>query len=192
MNKIVIFGGSFDPVHKAHIDMAKETLKLQGVGKVIFVPAYIPAHKTSQFADINDRIAMLKLAVNNIEKTEISFFEAEKQDIVYSYQTLDYFKSLYPDNEILMLIGSDSLKDLPTWKNIEYLASQYKFIVAKRPGSVIEKGTKFLDRCIFPDIPAKDISSTLIRKLLKENDEQVKELLDGNVYDYIKARGLYK
>ena len=192
MNKIVIFGGSFDPVHKAHIDMAKETLKLQGVGKVIFVPAYIPAHKTNQFADINDRIAMLKLAVNNIEKTEISFFEAEKQDIVYSYQTLDYFKSLYPDDEILMLIGSDSLKDLPTWKNVEYLASQYKFIVAKRPGSVIEKGTKFLDRCIFPDIPVKDISSTQIRKLLKENDEQVKELLDGNVYDYIKARGLYK
>ena len=192
MNKIAIFGGSFDPVHKAHADMAKETLKISGIEKIIFVPAYIPPHKTSQFANVDDRIAMLRLAVNNIEKTEISFFEAEKQEAVYSYMTLDYFRSLYPGSEILMLIGSDSLRDLHTWKNIDYLVYNYRFIAAKRPKVVIGKNEKYADRCIFLDVPMQDISSTQIRKLLKEKDETVKDLLDKNVYDYIKKRGLYK
>ncbi|MCL1971933.1 MAG: nicotinate (nicotinamide) nucleotide adenylyltransferase [Endomicrobia bacterium] len=192
MNKIAVFGGSFDPVHKAHAEMAKETLKIHGIEKIIFVPAYIPPHKTKQFANIDDRIAMLRLAVNNIEKTEISFFEAEKQEAVYSYQTLDYFRTLYPDSEILMLIGSDSLRDLHTWKNIDYLVSNYRFIVAKRPDVVIGKNEKYAGRCIFLDVPIQNISSTQIRKLLEKNDEMVKDMLDKNVYEYIKKRGLYK
>jgi nicotinate-nucleotide adenylyltransferase len=192
MNKIVVFGGSFDPVHKAHTEMAKEALKIKGVEKAVFVPAYTPVHKTKQFADINDRVAMLKLAVKSVRKAEISFFEMEKQAVVYSYQTLDYFKSIYPDKEILMLIGSDSLKELPSWKNIDYLASNYRFIVAKRPEIIIDENTKYVDRCVFLDMPASGASSTRIRRLLEKGGEEVKEMLDQKVYEYIKEYGLYK
>lgn len=192
MDKIAVFGGTFDPVHIAHTDIAKEALKMANIKKVVFVPAYTPAHKEKQFADIKDRMAMLKLAINNIKRTEISFFEVEKQGVVFSYQTLDYFKSLYPKNEIVMIIGSDSLKELDSWKNAPYLIKTYRFLVAKRPGITIDNNLKYLDRCIFMDVFMKDISSTQIRELIKNGDEKVQEFLNRNVYEYIKEYGLYK
>ena len=191
-NKIAVFGGSFDPVHLAHTEIAMEALKMQGVKKVIFVPAYAPPHKSRRLACIDDRIAMLKLAVRNMENVEISCFEAEKRDIVYSFLTLDHFGSLYPKEEILMVIGSDSLKELDAWKNAAYLTSKYRFLVAKRPDIIIDGKIKYLDRCVFMDVLMKDISSTRIRRLLKKGDARAKEFLDPQVYGYIKEYGLYK
>jgi nicotinate-nucleotide adenylyltransferase len=193
MDKIAVFGGSFDPVHTAHTDIAKEALKIADVKKVVFVPAYAPPHKAEQFAAIEHRIAMLKLAVKNIKKTEISFFEAEKQDTVYSYQTLDYFRSLYPENEIVMIIGSDSLQELYSWKNAAYLAENYRFLVAKRPDIAVSGTEKYFDRCVFMDVVMKNISSSAVRELLKGGeDAKAKKLLSRGVYGYIREYGLYK
>ena len=192
MGKIAVFGGSFDPVHKEHSRMAERAVKEFALDKVIFVVAYSPAHKTRQFADIEDRIAMVKLAAENIERAEVSYYEAEQQGVVYSYQTLDYFQSLYPGDEIFMLIGSDSMVNLSKWKNIDYLVSKYKFIVAKRPGVKISGKTKYFDRCLFISGEMSDVSSTDIRKLLKERNDEVLEYVDSKVYDYIKEQGLYE
>ncbi|AKL98381.1 nicotinate (nicotinamide) nucleotide adenylyltransferase [Endomicrobium proavitum] len=191
MKKIAIFGGSFDPVHNAHVQIAKLAVQSFGLDKIIFVIAYAPAHKTKQYADISDRSKMLELAVNGLPKTEISFFEAEQKTTVYSYQTLDHFQNLYPNDEIFMIIGSDSLLELPAWKNINYLAQKYKFIVAKRPNTEISKDTPYYNRCIFIETPAKDISSTEIRKMISQNDKKAAELLDDKVYGYIKEHNLY-
>jgi nicotinate-nucleotide adenylyltransferase len=192
MPKIAIFGGSFDPIHKAHIQTAKLAFKSLNLKKMIFVIAYAPPHKTKQYAYIEDRITMLKLAAGNMQKTEISFYEVRKLGTVYSYQTLDYFNSLYAEDEIYMVIGSDSLLDLPTWKNIDYIAGRYKFIVAKRSGFEVNKNVKYLDRCIFIDKETKDISSTEIRRLVKEDYKKATSLLDKKVYNYIIQNGLYK
>ncbi|MCL2390824.1 MAG: nicotinate (nicotinamide) nucleotide adenylyltransferase [Endomicrobia bacterium] len=193
MGKIAVFGGSFDPPHKAHIQIAKEALSSFDLKKIIFVIAYAPPHKVKLYADISDRIAMLKLALESEspEKTEIGYYEVEQGRKVYSYETLDHFKKIYPDDEIFMIIGSDSLLDLPNWKNIEYLASQYKFIVAKRPGAVIERGTKFLERCLIIDKEMRDISSTEIRDLVSKNNGLAADFTDEKVYDYIKKQKLY-
>jgi nicotinate-nucleotide adenylyltransferase len=192
MHKIAIFGGSFDPVHKSHIQTAELAFKSFNLKKMIFVIAYTPPHKTKQYAYIEDRISMLKLVAGNMQKTEISLYEAQKLETVYSYQTLDYFNSLYPEDEIYMVIGSDSLSDLPTWKNIDYMAGRYKFIVAKRPGFEVNKNVKYLDRCVFIDKETEDISSTEIRRLLKEDYKKAASLLDKKVYNYIIQNGLYK
>ncbi|OEG71261.1 hypothetical protein ATZ36_14170 [Candidatus Endomicrobiellum trichonymphae] len=192
MHKIAIFGGSFDPVHKSHIQTAELTFKSFDLKKMIFVIAYTPPHKTKQYAYIEDRISMLKLAARNMQKTEISLYEAQKLEMVYSYQTLDYFNSLYHEDEICMVIGSDSLLDLPTWKNIDYMAGRCKFIVAKRPGFEVNKNVKYLDRCVFIDKETEDISSTEIRRLVKEDYKKAASLLDKKVYNYIIQNGLYK
>jgi nicotinate-nucleotide adenylyltransferase len=192
MTKIAIFGGSFDPVHKAHIQMAKDVLKVFNLKKLIFVVAYIPPHKNKQYADIKDRIEMLRLATKNLEHVKISLYEAEKQSVVYSYQTLDYFQKIYPLSEIFMVIGSDSLVELPTWVNIDYLTSKYKFIVFKRHGIGIDANTKYLNRCIFVDKKIADFSSTLIRHYLKNDKAKALKMLCTDVSNYITENVLYK
>jgi nicotinate-nucleotide adenylyltransferase len=99
---------------------------------------------------------------------------------------------LYPEDEIYMIIGSDSLLELPTWKNIDYLASRYRFMVVKRPVVKIKKDTKYLDRCIIAQNESEDISSTEIRQMIKEDSKKSEMFLDKKVYSYIVKRGLYK
>ncbi|MDR3306438.1 MAG: nicotinate (nicotinamide) nucleotide adenylyltransferase [Endomicrobium sp.] len=192
MSKIAVFGGSFDPVHKSHIQLVKFALKSWEFKKVIFVIAYAPPHKSKQYASIDDRVAMLELAAEGLAQIEISLYEAFKKEVVYSYQTLDYFQSLYPKDEIYMIMGSDSLLELPTWKNIDYLASRYKFMVVKRPCVKIKKDTKYLDRCIFAQNETEDISSTEVRQMIKEDSKKAKLFLNEKVYSYIVKRRLYK
>jgi nicotinate-nucleotide adenylyltransferase len=192
MNKIVIFGGSFDPVHRSHIKIAKIVLESIDCKKLIFVVAYAPPHKTMQYVCIEDRLYMLKLVTKNMRRIEINLYEVKKRKIVYSYQTLDYFQSLYPKDDIYMVIGSDSLLNLSTWRNIDYLASHYKFIVAKRSGIEINKNTKYMRRCIFINKEIENISSTEIRKLIKIDPGKAASLLDKKVYDYIIKNGFYK
>jgi nicotinate-nucleotide adenylyltransferase len=192
MNKIGIFGGSFDPIHKSHIQIVKFALETCNFKKVIFVIAYAPPHKSKQYASISDRVAMLELATENLPKVEISLYEASKKEVVYSYQTLDYFQNLYPKDEIYMIIGSDSLLELPTWMNITYLVNRYKFFVVKRPGIDIKKDTQYLDRCVFAKNETENISSSKIRQMIKEGSQEAKLLLDEKVYDYIIKWRLYK
>ncbi|MDR1122794.1 MAG: nicotinate (nicotinamide) nucleotide adenylyltransferase [Endomicrobium sp.] len=192
MSKIAIFGGSFDPVHKSHIQLVKFALKSCDFKKVIFVIAHTPPHKNKQYASTDDRVAMLKIATKGLSQIEISLYEVLKKKVVYSYQTLDYFQSLYPKDEIYMIIGLDSLLELPTWKNIDYLASHYKFMVVKRPCINIKKDIKYLDRCIVAQNETEDISSTGVRQMIKEGFKKFEMLLDKNVYNYIVERGLYK
>jgi nicotinate-nucleotide adenylyltransferase len=192
MNKIAVFGGSFDPVHKSHIQIAKFVLNFFELKKLIFVIAYSPPHKIKQYACVDDRIVMLKLAAGNLEKTEISLYEVQRRETVYSYQTLDYLQSLYSKDEIYMVIGSDSLLDLSAWGNIDYLTERYKFIVAKRSGIKINEDTKYLDKCVFIDQEIENISSTKIRELIKKDSTKIVPLLDEKVYNYIIKNGIYK
>ncbi|MDR1418702.1 MAG: nicotinate (nicotinamide) nucleotide adenylyltransferase [Endomicrobium sp.] len=192
MSKIAIFGGSFDPVHKAHIQIAKDVLETFNLNKLIFVVAYNPPHKDKQYADVKDRIEMLRLATKDLEHVEISLYEAEKQKIVYSYQTMDHFQKIYSLSEIFMVIGSDSLVDLPIWENVDYLTSKYKFIVVRRPGVCVDANTKYLNRCVFVDKEIADFSSTLVRYYLKNDKTKALKMLRRNVYNYIAEKELYK
>ncbi len=82
MIKIAVFGGSFDPVHKSHIQLVKFVLESYDFKKIIFVVAYAPPHKSKQYASIEDRVAMLKLANAGLPKIEISLYEASKREII--------------------------------------------------------------------------------------------------------------
>ncbi|MDR1401136.1 MAG: nicotinate (nicotinamide) nucleotide adenylyltransferase [Endomicrobium sp.] len=192
MSKIAIFGGSFDPVHKSHIQIAGLALKRFDLKELIFVVAYAPPHKQQQYAGIEDRISMLRLVTYNIHKARVSCYEAQKKGIVYSYQTLDHFKSLYSMDEIYIIIGSDSFLNLSTWKNIDYIVAHYRFIIAKRANIAINNDAEYLDRCIFIDKEIEDISSTKVREFIKLDRRKAASLLDKKVYNYIIQKRLYK
>lgn len=185
-----ILGGSFDPIHNAHIEMAETALKEFNLDKILFVPAYIPPHKQKLVASEKDRYNMLFDAVKNIEKYEIDTFEIDSKKVIYSYQMLDFIKSKYNTNSIKMIIGADSFNNLSTWKNSEYIAKEYGFIVFKRPNIKIDVNSLYYKYCLFSKHIMKDISSTYIRQKLKEKKD-ISKYVPGQVLEYIKENNLY-
>ncbi len=187
--KIAILGGTFDPVHNGHLVLADTAVKTFGLEKVIFIPAYIPPHKgKGEIADAEDRLAMVKLAIEGNDKFQASRLEINRKNVSYSIDTLSYIKKIYPENtEIFFLAGSDSVKTLDTWKGIDKILSMCKFIVGARAGYTLE--TKYKNIEIMPMMPV-DISSTEIRKMVRENKD-IRGLVPEKVADYIERFKVY-
>ena len=187
---IGVFGGSFDPIHNAHLRMAATALKEFNLDKIIFVPAYIPPHKTKLVANEQDRYKMLFDVIKEFKQYEIDTYELDLKQTVYSYQTLDYIKSKNANDNIKMIIGADSFNQLGYWKNTDYIAEKYGFIVFPRPNIDIDIKSPYYKYCDISKTVMEDISSTQIRQYLKEKKD-ISELVPQQVVNYIKNNGLY-
>ncbi len=190
MIKIGILGGSFDPVHNAHIQMAKCALEEFLLDKIIFIPAYRPPHKARITASAKDRYNMLKLALRNFPNFFIDTYEIDLHKEIFSYQMLDYCKQKYNNYNIKMIIGSDSFNQLDFWKNTEYICKNYGFYVLRRPNIDINKENPYYKYCEFSKSVMSDISSTEIRNKIKK-EEDISSIVDKNVATYIKEKKLY-
>ncbi len=132
MNRI-IFGGAFDPVHNGHINMAEKAVK-ELAGEVIFVPARISVWKDVS-APVEDKIAMLKLAIKGKKNLSIDEYEINSgKDVNYSIDTVRYFKDKYPDDKLFFLIGVDQVNEFQRWKDAEELAKLAQIVFFTRPG----------------------------------------------------------
>jgi len=175
--KIAIFGGSFDPVHKGHIEIVKKALKNLDIDKLIIIPNYLNPLKNSFSASPELRLKWLKEVFKDFEKVEVSDFEIKKNRPVFSIETVKHFKPKY------FIIGSDNLKTLNKWKSIDELLKLTEFVVAKR--NEIDKNLLKrynIKKVIDLDIP---ISSTEIRncnfKYLPEKiEKEIKEFYGQN------------
>ena len=185
-----VLGGSFDPVHNAHLKMADTALKEFDLDKIIFVPAYIPPHKLKLIASEKDRYNMLSEVIKDSNKYEIDTFEIDSKKVIYSYQMLDYLKSKHNVDNIKMIIGADSFNQLTGWKNIEYISKKYGFIVFPRPNINIDVQSPYYKYCCFSKYLMEDISSTNIRQCLKEQKD-ILQFVPKQVAEYIKKKGLY-
>lgn len=186
MKKIGLFGGTFDPIHKAHIEIAEKALEVLSLDKVIFVVAGEPPHKSGDYRiDALHRLNMVNLATADNSKFEVSDYEIIKQGKSYSYQTAGYFKRNNPDTKMYFLIGDDAYRELSTWKHPEKLSALVTFAVFTRgSGEVTGNFIKI-------DIEPIKISSTQIRERLLKG-EDVSDLLPESVINYIKENNLYK
>ncbi len=115
MEKIGIFGGTFNPVHIEHINVAKCALKELGLNKLIVMPTFMPPHKNDTPAPAEDRIKMLELAFMGEDKIEISDFEIKNQGKSYTYLTVEHFKK-HTGAELYFIVGGDMLTDFKTWR----------------------------------------------------------------------------
>ena len=180
---IIIFGGAFDPVHNGHINMALNASKsLQG--EVFFVPAPISVWKEKS-APIEDKINMLKLAIEGKEHLHIDLFEVNSgKDVNYSIDTVRYFKEKYPNDNLYYLIGNDQVNQFHKWKEAELLASLAKIIYFDRPDIKLEDGNiqKYHMQAIQGD--GIVVSSSEIRDLKSLE-------VDDKVLDYILEHHLY-
>ena len=196
--KICISGGTFDPIHNGHIEIAKIALSQFNLDKVIFMPIGNSYMKSDVTPSIH-RYNMLKLAIEGIDKFEISDLEIKRAGYTYTKDTVAYFKENYPDDEHYFLIGTDTLFMLEKWYMPEYLFKNLIFIVAKRGDADSVAKAKELKEKFNADIRFMhndiiDISSTEIREEFdnKSYDEFNNRFFGKKVFEYIKENHLYK
>ena len=191
--KIGIFGGSFNPPHKMHKTIAIELIKKHYVDKVIFVPTGSKYKYKNNLLSDKVRLDMLELMCKDTNNLEVSDFEL-KDDVVYTYLTLNYFKNKYKDDEIYFICGTDNLSYIDKWKRGEYILSNNKILVIKRNtddiNALLDKYKDYKDNIIVTDIKENEISSTKIREMIY-NNKRVKNYLDNKVLDYIIRNKLY-
>lgn len=193
--KIGILGGTFNPIHNGHIEMANAAVNSKIVDKVLFVVASNPPHKSSVDVDASHRFNMVSLACDNI-KLFPSDIELNKQTN-YTFDTLTALKAENPENEYYFITGADMFLSLKRWYRADELMKNFKFIAIDRGGSFKndENREVFEEICLLTDayvlkVKTPEISSTMIRNLAKENRD-FSEFVPEKVADYIKENGLY-
>lgn len=198
MKKIGIFGGVFNPPHNFHFTIAQNILnENKEFEKIIFVPTGNKYNKP-QIIDANHRYNMLKLVCDNNQHFDVSRFEIDNTSQPFTYQTLDYFKSLYTDYEILFITGSDNIKSFPNWKEPEYILNNYKLIVYKRGYdnlTEIISNDNFLSNYKERIIDANcDIYTNLNSSFIREqliNRKNISYLVPEQINNYISKNKIY-
>ena len=196
---ICLFCGTFNPVHNAHIRMAQYVLRKFDFEKVIFIPSYLPPHKTTQGVSAENRMEMVRLAINgqkHFEVSDIEFQLAQKYEKSYTYLTILELRKLFnTEKKFNFIIGTDAFEKIESWYEADKLKSLLKFIVSRREDDcdlsrfdyLREKGFDF----DFTNLAFYDISSTELRNKISRG-ESISDLVPAAVEDYIIENGLYR
>lgn len=193
---ICLYQGTFNPIHKIHLEVAKFAKEYYNFDKIIFIPAYMPPHKTIDKTLATHRFNMVKLAIKNIPFFNISDIEYKFRGNSYTYNTIVKLKNdMNIDNKINFIIGTDAFEKIESWYKTNELKELVHFIIFPRTNSfnksdfnqLKEKGYDFE----FAPMKYKDVSSTQIRRNLR-NGESIKGLEIPQVMEYIKENDLYK
>ena len=200
--KIILFGGTFDPVHLGHTKVASAALEYICAEQIIFIPARrSPLKGAMPRANDIDRLEMLRFAASGRDNFKVSDYELNKSAPSYTLDSVRHFKSFYGEKYLLYwLVGADSLNDLVYWHGITELIDECNLAMMYRADFDTPDFTKFeqiwgrervdkLQRNIIPT-PLINISSTIVRKKI-ESGEDVTQLLDNKVLNYIVNHNLY-
>ncbi len=197
-NNILIYGGSFNPPIKSHIQLAKQVMnKIDSLEKLIFVPVSTKYQKKGLAEDMH-RYSMLKIICDKEKYMEVSDIEMKSKKQLYTIETLDYFKKTYKEYNIFFIMGTDNLREFINWKKPDEILKKYKLIVLERDNDSIEEiieNNKLLKEnresiIKIEGINRINLSSTIIREIIKKG-EQVEEFIDKDVLKYIKDNKLY-
>ncbi|MFH2137201.1 MAG: nicotinate-nucleotide adenylyltransferase [Candidatus Omnitrophota bacterium] len=187
--RIGILGGTFDPIHLGHLVLAETARTVLALDEVLLMPARIPPHKhRKNIIDIELRYKMVRLAIAGNKFLKASRIEIDRSGVSYTVETLHLLRRKFPQAELYLIIGSDAIPELKTWKNIEEIFGLCNFVIAGRPSFKkfsLPEGAKFLDGFFW------DISSSQIRKLIRQG-KSVRYLVPEPVNDFIKKNSLYR
>jgi nicotinate-nucleotide adenylyltransferase len=212
--RIALYGGTFDPVHAGHVEVARRVSLLFEIEKVLFIPAQMAPHKIGRpVTEPIHRYAMLALATQDDPRLAISTFELDAPDRRYTVETVEHFQRvLGHSTELFFIMGADSWSEITTWREWERLLSMTNHIVVTRPGyepvtthvgAISERVVDIraghsphierANRIYFTDVVMKDVSATSIRRLASEGrTEELTGLVPGPVLEYIKKYGIYR
>ncbi len=192
---IVIYGGTFDPPHFGHLFLAEVAREEQNAEQVIFLPAGDPPHKkNNKVTNSSDRFNMVKLAVKDNPNFMVSNFEIKQEGPSYTAKTLKNFKT--KGLKVSFIIGADSLDEIFSWKNPEYILLNSKLLVLPREGynidDILMRGeySNYLDNIKKLAVGRIDFSSSQIRDRIRLN-KNIKYMTPFEVEEYIVRRRLY-
>jgi nicotinate-nucleotide adenylyltransferase len=195
-----LFGGTFDPIHNGHLDVADAARRALALDRVILMPANVPPHRTPPHASAAHRFAMVALAIQDRAYLTVSDLEMLSDEPSYTASTLDRLAARGMDTRTLVLItGADAFRDIATWKDYPAILDRARFGVVSRPGTAAsslrnELGTladRMADgRIRLIDAPTSPVSSTDIRRHLAEG-QSIHGLVPAAVAAHIERHRLY-
>lgn len=197
--RIGVFGGTFDPPHMGHLILAAEARAQLQLSRLLWVLAAVPPHKVgSTISAVEDRLAMLRLAVQDEDSFEISMIDIERPGPHFTLDTLRLLSEQNPGSQMILVIGGDSLHDLPDWhRPTEVVTACAEIGVMRRPGDEIDlsaleaKLPGLIAKVRFVDAPLLEISSHEIRERVMKN-LPFKYYVPLAVHHFIVSHGLYQ
>ncbi|MDX2034519.1 MAG: nicotinate-nucleotide adenylyltransferase [Blastocatellia bacterium] len=218
--RIGVYGGTFDPIHNGHLRVADEVVRAFDLDRMLMAPAVVPPHKRKQaISSPFHRLAMLALATRDRPRLFVSTIELEAPERPYTIETLGRLQTEFSDARLFFLMGADSFRDIPLWREHERILTEYDCIVAMRPGVSAEKTgagvaahlarrvqERVVDlrpgrrptpemlatpRIYLTDYVAMDVSSTELRESVARG-EGIHQFVPAPVADYIEKYCLYQ
>jgi nicotinate-nucleotide adenylyltransferase len=211
--RLGIFGGTFNPIHMAHLRSAEEVREAHGLDEVWFIPSASPPHKSAaSVAPARHRLAMVRRAISGNPSFRVSSIELQRRGRSYSIDTLRVLQKHRPQAQLSLILGLDAFAEIGTWKEYESLFSLCDMIVTSRPGSTAGRLRRFLPvaarrhfwyapdrlslqhrsgrRVFYQTISDLDISATMIRGHIRRG-ESIRYLVSPGVERYIRQHHLY-
>ena len=194
--RLGIFGGAFDPIHNGHLLLAEQCREQCQLDEVWFVPTKIPPHKEADSLSPDaDRVEMLKLATAGRPEFVVSEIELNRAEVSWTVDTLRQLRDERPDDELFFLIGADSLRDFPTWKEPETIAELASVVAVNRGEASLDELTADLKPELSASVrlvtmPGISISATDLRSRVFAG-KSVRYLVPRAVEEFILAQKLY-
>ncbi len=188
--KIGLYFGSFNPVHNGHLIIANHILNEGNLDEIWFVISpQNPFKKANSLLNEQHRLNLVQIAIDGSDRLKASNIEFKLPKPSYTVQTLTYLKEKYPKHEFTIIIGSDGFSNIASWQNAQVILNNYPIFIYKRPGFEISE-THGADITLM-EAPLLEISSTHIRKLIKDN-KSIRFLVPDSVKDEIEKEQYYK
>lgn len=190
--RIGIYGGSFNPIHKGHTELAASIVQQGLVDELwLLVSPLNPLKQgeTSDIAEYEHRLSMARLATEDIEGVKVSDFEKNLPLPSYTITTLGELRKAYPEHEFVLVIGADNWERFPRWYHAQEIIDTYSILIYRRPGCEMDETLLPLSVQVV-DTPLYDISSTEIRESVKKGRMPLK-WVDRKVATYIRVHHLY-
>ena len=188
--KTGLFFGSFNPIHIGHLIIANYMATFSGLKEVwLVVSPHNPLKQKSGLANMYDRLEMAILATADAPQIKVSDIEFKLPQPSYTIDTLTHLKERYPEKEFVLIMGADNLMSLKKWKNYEILLKDYHIYVYPRPDAEVSEWQNH-PSITFTDTPEMEISSTFIRKAIKEK-KNVQFFTPDKVLEFIDKKNMY-
>lgn len=189
--RIGVFGGTFDPPHVGHLIIAEQARQQLHLDRVLFVPAFLPPHKTKGAAATpSQRIAMLAMALSGSQGLKVESLEIDRQGTSYTVDTLKELKRRIGRARLFLIVGGDSFEQFKKWKSADEIRKLATLVVYEREKVTVGKRKRGSRSVVVLRGALLNISSTEIRQRIR-NGESIRFLLPRRVEQYIRRHKLY-